>query len=77
MADSGLDLNMIDLDRAGGVTGSGIGGLATIQEEHIAFLGANSPRKTSPFFVPPTIINMISGHLSIRFPVRVAPTSAW
>ncbi len=70
MQDSGLDLNRIDLDRAGVVTGSGIGGLYTIQEEHNAYLAAQSPRKISPFFVPSTIINMISGHLSIRFGLR-------
>lgn len=70
MSDSGLDLNTIDLDRAGVVTGSGIGGLATIEEEHNAFMAAHSPRKISPFFVPSTIINMISGHLSIRFGLR-------
>jgi 3-oxoacyl-[acyl-carrier-protein] synthase II len=60
----------VDLDRAGVITGSGIGGLHTIEEEHNAFLGAMSPRKISPFFVPSTIINMISGHLSIRFGLR-------
>ena len=70
MTDSGLDLGSIDLDRAGVVTGSGIGGLYTIQEEHNAYLAAQSPRKISPFFVPSTIINMISGHLSIRFGLR-------
>lgn len=70
MADSGVDLTKIDLDRAGVITGSGIGGLHTIEEEHNAFLGAHSPRKISPFFVPSTIINMISGHLSIRFGLR-------
>lgn len=70
MADSGLDLERIDLDRAGVVTGSGIGGLHTIQEEHNAYLAAQSPRKISPFFVPSTIINMISGHLSMRFGLR-------
>jgi 3-oxoacyl-[acyl-carrier-protein] synthase II len=51
--------------------GSGIGGLERIQEEHVAFLNAgNNPRKISPFFVPSTIINMIAGHLSIRFGLR-------
>jgi 3-oxoacyl-[acyl-carrier-protein] synthase II len=70
MADSGLDLNTTDLDRAGVIMGSGIGGLYTIQEEHKAYLAANSPRKISPFFVPSTIINMIAGHLSIRFGLR-------
>jgi 3-oxoacyl-[acyl-carrier-protein] synthase II len=70
MADSGLDLAKVDLDRIGVITGSGIGGLQTIQDEHNAFLSAHSPRKISPFFVPASIINMISGHLSIRFGLR-------
>jgi 3-oxoacyl-[acyl-carrier-protein] synthase II len=70
MTDSGLDLTTTDLDRVGVITGSGIGGLQTIEDEHNAFLAAQSPRKISPFFVPSTIINMISGHLSIRYGLR-------
>jgi 3-oxoacyl-[acyl-carrier-protein] synthase II len=71
VADSGIDLSKVDLDRAGVIMGSGIGGLERIQEEHVAFLNAgNNPRKISPFFVPSTIINMIAGHLSIRFGLR-------
>jgi 3-oxoacyl-[acyl-carrier-protein] synthase II len=71
MADSGIETGKIDLDRAGVIMGSGIGGLERIQEEHKTFLEAgNNPRKISPFFVPSTIINMISGHLSIRFGLR-------
>jgi 3-oxoacyl-[acyl-carrier-protein] synthase II len=71
MADSGLDMQKVDPDRAGVIMGSGIGGLERIQEEHKTFLEAgNNPRKISPFFVPSTIINMISGHLSIRFGLR-------
>jgi 3-oxoacyl-[acyl-carrier-protein] synthase II len=70
VTDSGLDLDRINRDRAGVITGSGIGGLYTIEEEHNAFLAGKSPRKISPFFVPSTIINMISGHLSIRFGLR-------
>jgi 3-oxoacyl-[acyl-carrier-protein] synthase II len=71
MADAGIDPAKIDLDRAGVIMGSGIGGLERIQEEHKTFLEAgNNPRKISPFFVPSTIINMISGHLSIRFGLR-------
>ena len=70
MADSGLDLARIDLDRAGVIMGSGIGGLQTIEDQHNDFLAAQSPRKISPFFVPSTIINMIAGHLSIRFGLR-------
>jgi 3-oxoacyl-[acyl-carrier-protein] synthase II len=70
MADSGIDLSKVDLDRFGVITGSGIGGLSTIEEVHKAYLEENNPRKITPFFVPSTIINMISGHLSIRFGLR-------
>jgi 3-oxoacyl-[acyl-carrier-protein] synthase II len=70
MADSGLDLQKVDLDLAGVIMGSGIGGLQTIEDSHNDFLSAQSPRKISPFFVPSTIINMIAGHLSIRFGLR-------
>jgi 3-oxoacyl-[acyl-carrier-protein] synthase II len=70
IADSGLDLQRTDLDRAGVIMGSGIGGLQTIEDQHNDYVAANSPRKISPFFVPSTIINMISGHLSIRFGLR-------
>ncbi|MEO7773726.1 MAG: beta-ketoacyl-ACP synthase II [Steroidobacteraceae bacterium] len=70
VTDSGLDFQKVNRDRAGVITGSGIGGLYTIEQEHNAFLAGNSPRKISPFFVPSTIINMISGHLSIRYGLR-------
>lgn len=70
MHDSGIELDKVDLDRVGVITGSGIGGLSTIEEVHKAYLDGNNPRKITPFFVPSTIINMISGHLSIRFGLR-------
>ena len=71
MADSGLDMDKVDRDRCGVVTGAGIGGLWTIEETHQAYVeSGRNPRKISPFFVPSTIINMISGHLSIRFGLR-------
>jgi 3-oxoacyl-[acyl-carrier-protein] synthase II len=69
-ADAGADFERLDRERCGVVTGSGIGGLGTIESEHNAFLSAHSPRKISPFFIPGTIINMVSGHLSIRFGLR-------
>jgi len=51
--------------RIGVVIGSGIGGLPLIEETHIEYT-ARGPRRISPFFVPASIINMISGHVSMR-----------
>jgi 3-oxoacyl-[acyl-carrier-protein] synthase II len=71
MSDSGIDLEKTDRDRCGVVTGAGIGGLMTIEDTYQAYVEAgHNPRKISPFFVPSTIINMISGHLSIRYGLR-------
>jgi len=70
VVDSGTDFEQVDRDRCGVITGAGIGGLGTIEAEYHAFLKANSPRKISPFFVPASIINMISGHLSILFGLK-------
>jgi 3-oxoacyl-[acyl-carrier-protein] synthase II len=71
MSDSGLDLEKVDRDRCGVVTGAGIGGLMTIEDTTQEYVNAGrNPRKISPFFVPSTIINMISGHLSIRYGLR-------
>ena len=67
---SGIDFSEHDVERCGVVTGAGIGGLATIEAEYDAFLSANGPRKISPFFIPASIINMISGHLSIRYGLK-------
>ena len=66
-ADAGLDVGKLNLERCGAIAGAGIGGLGTIEKEYSAYLQANSPRKISPFFIPASIINMISGHLSIRY----------
>jgi len=52
--------------RIGCMIGSGIGGLPLIEDTH-AELTSRGPRRISPFFVPASIINMISGHVSIRF----------
>jgi 3-oxoacyl-[acyl-carrier-protein] synthase II len=68
--DAGIDFDKLDRERCGVVTGAGIGGLGTIESEHDAYRAANNPRKISPFFVPSTIINMISGHLSIQYGLR-------
>jgi 3-oxoacyl-[acyl-carrier-protein] synthase II len=70
MSDSGIDMSKLNADRCGAVCGAGIGGLGTIEEEYGSYLKAGSPRKISPFFVPATIVNMISGHLSIKYGLK-------
>ena len=66
MQDSGLEVTPENATRIGVIVGSGIGGLPLIEETH-AELVARGPRRVSPFFVPASIINMISGHLSIKY----------
>jgi len=66
MKDAGLDLDKLNREMIGVCIGSGIGGLPLIEETHDALKGGG-PRKISPFFVPGSIINMISGQLSIMF----------
>lgn len=63
--DAGLDITDANADRIGAVIGSGIGGLPSIEKNYEAYLKGGA-RKVSPFFVPGSIINMISGQLSIR-----------
>ena len=70
VTDSGVDFGKLDAERCGVIMGAGIGGLATIEAEYDAMLEAKGPRKISPFFIPATIINMISGHLSIRYGLK-------
>ena len=65
--DAGLDKeNVVDLERVGVAIGSGIGGLPLIEATKDEYI-AGGVRKVSPFFVPGSIINMISGNLSIMF----------
>ncbi|SFB91336.1 3-oxoacyl-[acyl-carrier-protein] synthase II [Marinospirillum celere] len=63
---SGLETTEQNADRIGAAIGSGIGGLPMIEHNHDA-LNKGGPRKVSPFFVPGSIINMISGNLAIRY----------
>jgi 3-oxoacyl-[acyl-carrier-protein] synthase II len=64
LKDSGLEITEANAGRVGVNIGSGIGGLPGIEETHNDLL-KSGPRKISPFFIPSTIINMISGNLSI------------
>ena len=64
--DSGIVVNEENAERIGVSIGSGIGGMQSIEDTDELY-HASGPRKISPFFVPGTIINMISGNLSIMF----------
>jgi len=66
LRDAGIDPKPEDPERYGVIVGSGIGGLPMIESTHSEYL-ANGPRRISPFFIPATIINMISGNLSIMY----------
>ena len=69
LKDSGLDLERVDRNQVGVCIGSGIGGLPLIEQTQAA-VNAGGPRKISPFFVPGTIINMISGQFSIMYGLK-------
>jgi 3-oxoacyl-[acyl-carrier-protein] synthase II len=64
--DAGLEPDSLALDRIGVAIGSGIGGIKTIETCHDVLL-EKGPQKVSPFFVPSCIINMVAGHLSIKY----------
>lgn len=64
--DSGIEATDENAERIGVSIGSGIGGMQLIEDTDILYQ-ASGPRKISPFFIPGTIINMISGNLSIMF----------
>ncbi len=67
--DSGLTVTDENAERIGVIVGSGIGGLPMIEETHAELTNRGS-RRISPFFVPASIINMISGHLSIKYGLK-------
>lgn len=69
LRDSGLEITAENAERVGAAVGAGIGGITGIERTSIAF-HEGGPRKISPFFVPSTIINMISGNLSIMFGLK-------
>ena len=69
MQDSGLVVTEANAERIGVIVGSGIGGLPRIEETQMV-LAEKGPGRISPFFVPGSIINMASGHLSIKFGLK-------
>lgn len=70
LQDAGLDKADDPDGRIGVAIGAGIGGLQGIETAHASYLENEGPRRISPFFVPSSIINMISGDLSIKFGLR-------
>jgi 3-oxoacyl-[acyl-carrier-protein] synthase II len=67
MRDSGLVVTEANTERIGVLMGSGMGGLESIEDTYDKYLETHSPKKVSPFFIPASIINLVSGHLSIAF----------
>ena len=74
MKSSGLEVTPENAERVGVYIGSGIGGFEIIEREHKNLL-AKGPGRISPFFIPATIINLASGHVSIRTGAK-GPNSA-
>lgn len=68
--DSGLDVNQINLDRAGVIWGSGIGGLDTFQSECFSFAKGDGTPRFNPFFIPKMIADIASGHISMYYGLR-------
>ena len=64
VADAGITADRVDPERVGVIVGSGIGGLPMIEENHTEYT-SRGPRRISPFFVPGSIVNMVSGQVSI------------
>jgi 3-oxoacyl-[acyl-carrier-protein] synthase II len=70
MKDSGIDPSKINVDRAGVIWGSGIGGLKTFQEEVTGFNAGDGTPRFNPFFIPKMIVDIAAGHISIKYGFR-------
>ncbi len=64
--DSGLDLKAVDLERCGVIIGSGIGGIATLENEHTKLMN-RGPSRVSPFLIPMMIPDMAAGMVSMKY----------
>ena len=70
MIDSNLDLEKVNLDRAGVIWGSGIGGLDTFLKECGDFATGSGAPRFNPFFIPKMIADIAAGHISIKYGFR-------
>lgn len=68
--DAGIDQNNVNPDRVGVITGSGIGGLLTFQEEVMNFAKGDGTPRFNPFFIPKMILDIAAGHISMRHGFR-------
>jgi 3-oxoacyl-[acyl-carrier-protein] synthase II len=78
VADSGIDFAKEDPERVGVIVGSGMGGLATIEDTHQTLM-ERGVRKVSPFFIPAIIINLAPGQIALRWGLKgpnFSPVSA-
>lgn len=68
--DAGISKDNVNPDRVGVITGSGIGGLITFQEEVINFAKGDGTPRFNPFFIPKMILDIAAGHISMRHGFR-------
>ncbi len=70
LKDSGIDLTKINVDKAGVIWGSGIGGLETFYNECAEFVKGDGTPRFNPFFIPKMIADIAAGHISIKYGLR-------
>jgi 3-oxoacyl-[acyl-carrier-protein] synthase II len=68
--DAGINKDNINVDRAGVILGSGIGGLITFQQEVMEFAKGDGTPRFNPFFIPKMILDIAAGHISMRHGLR-------
>jgi 3-oxoacyl-[acyl-carrier-protein] synthase II len=70
MEDSGIDVEKLDLDKAGVIYASGIGGLSTLEKEIEDFESGDGTPRYNPFMIPKMIANLSAGHISMKYGFR-------
>src|ERR1700760_2955671 len=68
--DAGLDFEKLDTNRIGVIWGSGIGGLKTFLDEVVGYAKGDGTPRFNPFFIPKMIVDILSGHISIKYGLR-------
>jgi 3-oxoacyl-[acyl-carrier-protein] synthase II len=68
--DAGFDFSQMDTNRVGVIWGSGIGGIKTFLEEMRNYFAGDGTPRINPFFIPKMIIDIVTGHISIKYGLR-------